>query len=66
MIGASFGTLSVSALGFPLIYYFGGGDESSGFIFLGLISGLIAIFILSITIFSVEERSFNFNQESFA
>jgi GPH family glycoside/pentoside/hexuronide:cation symporter len=64
MIGASFGTLSVSALGFPLIYYFGGGDESLGFIFLGLISGLIAIFILSITIFSVEERSFNFNQES--
>jgi GPH family glycoside/pentoside/hexuronide:cation symporter len=64
MIGASFGTLSVSALGFPLIYYFGGGDESSGFIFLGLISGLVAIFILSITIFSVEERSFNFNQES--
>ena len=64
MIGASFGTLSVSALGFPLIYYFGGGDESSGFIFLGLISGLIAIFILSITIFSVEERNFNFNKES--
>ena len=31
MIGASFGTLSVSALGFPIVLWFGGGDEAIGF-----------------------------------
>src|SRR5210317_207652 len=60
MIGASFGTLSVSALGFPIVLWFGGGDEAMGFIFLGMICGLTAILVLSITVRFVKEREFNF------
>ena len=56
MIGASFGTLTISGLGFPIVYFFGGGEESLGFIFLGLIAGLTAICVLAITIFFVKER----------
>ena len=59
MIGASFGTLSVSALGFPIVLWFGGGDEALGFIFLGMVCGLTAILVLSITIRFVKEREFN-------
>ena len=61
MIGASFGTLSVSALGFPIILWFGAGDEALGFIFLGMVCGLTAILILSITVRFVKEREFKFN-----
>ena len=61
MIGASFGTLSVSALGFPIVLWFGGGDEAIGFIFFGMICGLTAILVLSITVRFVEEREFNFS-----
>jgi GPH family glycoside/pentoside/hexuronide:cation symporter len=61
MIGASFGTLSVSALGFPIILWFGGGDEAIGFIFLGIVCGLTAILILSITVRFVKEREFKFS-----
>ena len=61
MIGASFGTLSVSALGFPIVLWFGGGDEAIGFIFLGMVCGLTAILILSITVRFVKEREFNFS-----
>ena len=61
MIGASFGTLSVSALGFPIVLWFGGGDEAIGFIFLGMICGLTAILVLSITVRFVKEREFNFS-----
>lgn len=60
MIGASFGTLTISALGFPIILWFGGGEEALGFIYLGMISGLAAVLVLSITIGFVEERKFNF------
>jgi len=60
MIGASFGTLSVSALGFPIVLWFGGGDEALGFIFLGMVCGLTAVLVLSITVRFVEEREFNF------
>ena len=60
MLGASFGTLTISALGFPIVLWFGGGEEALGFIFLGMISGLTAVFILSITVRFVEERKFNF------
>ena len=60
MIGASFGTLSVSALGFPIVLWFGGSNESLGFIFLGMVCGLTAVLILSITVRFVEERGFNF------
>lgn len=61
MIGASFGTLSVSALGFPIVLWFGGGDEAIGFIFFGMICGLTAILVLSITVRFVKEREFNFS-----
>ena len=60
MIGASFGTLTVSALGFPIVLWFGGGDEALGFIFLGMVCGLVAILVLSITVRFVKEREFEF------
>ena len=60
MLGASFGTLSVSALGFPIVLWFGGADEALGFIFLGMICGLTAVIVLSITVKFVEERRFSF------
>ena len=58
MLSAAFGTFSISALGFPIVLYFGGGEEKLGFIYLGIISGLIAILILHITVSFVKERSF--------
>ncbi len=60
MIGATFGTFTVSALGFPIVAWFGNGDESIGFIFLGMICGLTAVLVLSITVRFVKEREFNF------
>lgn len=63
MLGASFGTLTISALGFPIVLFFGGGEESLGFVFLGLIAGSAAICVLAITIFFVKERSFEFKSE---
>ena len=60
MIGASFGTLTISALGFPIVLWFGGGEEALGFIYLGMIAGLAAVLVLSITVRFVEERKFNF------
>ena len=56
MISASFGTLSMSALAFPLIAYFGGADEAFGFLWLAIISALIAIALLSVTVYSVREK----------
>ena len=58
MLSAALGTFSISALGFPIVLYFGGGEETIGFIYLGIISGLIAILILYITVSFVKERSF--------
>ncbi len=57
MLAASFGTFSISAAGFPIVLFFGSGNESTGFLFLGLISGSIAILILAITVYFVKERS---------
>ena len=51
--------MTISALGFPIINWFGSGDESLGFIYLGVCSGLAAIFILTITVKTVRERNFN-------
>ncbi len=56
MISASFGTLSMSALAFPLIAYFGGADEAFGFLWLAITSGLISIALLSVTVYSVREK----------
>ncbi|MDA9636437.1 glycoside-pentoside-hexuronide (GPH):cation symporter [SAR86 cluster bacterium] len=64
MIAASFGTLSMSALGFPIVAWYGEGNEALGFVFLGAISGLIALVVLGVTIKSVQERQFKFNKES--
>ena len=58
MLSAALGTFTISALGFPIVLYFGGGEEKLGFIYLGIISGLIAILILYITVSFVKERSF--------
>ena len=57
MLSAALGTFTISALGFPIVLYFGGGEEKLGFIYLGIISGLIAILILHITVSFVKERS---------
>ena len=46
MLAASFGTFSISALAFPIVLYFGGGEEALGFVYLGLIAGLVAVIIL--------------------
>ena len=61
MLSAALGTFSISALGFPIVLYFGGGEETIGFIYLGITSGLIAISILNITVSFVKERSFKSN-----
>ncbi len=62
MLAASFGTLTVSAFGFPIVLWFGGGEEALGFVYLGLIAGLIAVLILSITVYFVKERNFEFDK----
>ncbi len=59
MLGASFGTLTISALGFPIVNWFGSGEESLGFIYLGICSGLAAVLILAITVKTVKERNFD-------
>ena len=57
MIGASFGTLLMSSLGFPLINYFGQNNESVGILYLSGIAGFLAVIILYATYFSVRENS---------
>ena len=57
MIGASFGTLLMSSLGFPLINYFGQNNESVGILYLSGIAGFFAVIILYATYFSVRENS---------
>ena len=59
MLAASFGTLTVSAFGFPIVLWFGGGEEALGFVYLGLIAGLTAVVILSITVYFVKEKILN-------
>ena len=65
MIAASFGTLLMSSLGFPIINYFGGNNEAVGILYLSAIAGLIAIFVLYITYYSVEDSSTAEKKESF-
>ena len=45
---------------FTIVLWFGGGDEAIGFIFFGMVCGLAAILVLSITVRFVQEREFNF------
>ena len=63
MLAAAAGTFSISALAFPIVLFFGGGEEALGFVYLGLIAGFAAVVILSITVFFVEERPFQFTKE---
>ncbi len=62
MIGASFGTLLMSSLGFPIINYFGQNDESLGIIYF---AAFFAIIILYITYASVNESSTNEVKETY-
>ena len=57
MIGASFGTLLMSSLGFPIINYFGQNDESLGIIYLSSLAAFFAVIILYITYANVKESS---------
>lgn len=43
MIAATAGTLLISSAGFPLVKYFGQGDEQRGFFFLAIVAGAVAI-----------------------
>ena len=55
MMGAQTGTNLMALLAFPIIFWVGGEDESSGFIVLAAIAGITAICIHAITFISVSE-----------
>ena len=63
MLFASLGTTTISFLGFPIVFLFGSGEEAAGFLVLGLIAGITAVIILSITVKYVQERPFKFNKK---
>ena len=63
MLFASLGTTTISFLGFPIVFLLGSGEEATGFLVLGLVAGLIAVIILSITVKFVEERPFKFSKK---
>ena len=55
MLGAQTGTNLMALLAFPIIFWVGGEDESTGFIVLASIAGITAILIHSITFITVQE-----------
>ena len=63
MLFASLGTTTISFLGFPIVFLLGSGEEATGFLVLGLVAGLTAVIILSITVKYVEERPFKFSKK---
>ena len=63
MLFASLGTTTISFLGFPIVFLLGSGEEATGFLVLGLVAGLTAVIILSITVKFVEERPFKFSKK---
>ena len=63
MLAAAAGTFTISAFAFPIVLFFGGGEEALGFVYLGLIAGFTAVVILYVTVFYVKERSFEFTKE---
>jgi len=63
MLFASLGTTSISFLGFPIVFLLGSGEEATGFLVLGLIAGLAAVIVLSITVKYVQERPFKFSKK---
>ena len=63
MLFASLGTTTISFFGFPIVFLLGSGEEATGFLVLGLVAGLTAVIILSITVKFVEERPFKFSKK---
>jgi GPH family glycoside/pentoside/hexuronide:cation symporter len=63
MLFASLGTTTISFFGFPIVFLLGSGEEATGFLVLGLVAGLTAAIILSITVKFVEERPFKFSKK---
>ncbi len=55
MLGAQTGTNLMALLAFPIIFWVGGEDESTGFIVLASVAGITAILIHSITFITVKE-----------
>ena len=55
MMGAQTGTNLMALLAFPIIFWFGGEDESTGFVVLAAIAGLSAMAIHAITFITVKE-----------
>ena len=66
MLFAQLGTTSISFLGFPIVLFFGAGEESLGFVYLGLIAGFVAVIILAATLYFVKEREFESAKEALA
>ena len=64
MLFAQLGTTSISFLGFPIVLFFGVGEESLGFVYLGLIAGSVAVIILAATLYFVKEREFESAKEA--
>ena len=64
MLFAQLGTTSISFLGFPIVLFFGAGEESLGFVYLGLIAGSVAVIILAVTLYFVNEREFESAKEA--
>jgi GPH family glycoside/pentoside/hexuronide:cation symporter len=55
MLGAQTGTNLMALLAFPIIFWVGGEDESSGFLVLGAIAGISALAIHAVTFMTVKE-----------
>ena len=55
MLGAQTGTNLMALLAFPIIFWVGGDDESSGFLVLGAIAGITALVIHAVTFMTVKE-----------
>ena len=55
MLGAQTGTNLMALLAFPIIFWVGGDDESSGFVVLACIAGLTALAIHAVTFLTVKE-----------
>ena len=55
MMGAQTGTNLMSAFAFPIVFWFGMGDEAKGFVFMAMIAGITALIIHSITFYTVKE-----------
>ena len=55
MLGAQTGTNLMALLAFPIIFWVGGEDESSGFLVLGAIAGITALVIHAVTFMTVKE-----------